>query len=301
MAQQGEQSANDKALACVSMTGFARLQQSTSQALLSWELRAVNHRHFDVQLRLPAELTEHEAWMRQQLREQLQRGRIELQLRLQAAPGSAAPRTLNQQQLQWLQDTLAQLQQRFPEGQLQLNELLHWPGLLQSTPWDQQQLRQHLEQGLVDLIAALQQMRQAEGQRLGAVLQQAQLQMQEIVQQLLDKHTDLQALYQQQLVERMAAMQVECEPQRLAQEVALLCQRADIMEEVQRLQSHLQEFAQLLAKPGVVGRRLDFLLQELMREANTLASKAPQLVVTQAALDLKVCIEQCREQVQNIV
>ena len=282
-----------------SMTGFARIEQTVSWGQIIWELRSVNHRHLDIQARLPHDMLQYEPQIRKQVRAHLKRGRIEVHLRI-VPHAEQAGREIDTAQLQWLQQTLQQLQHSFPQGQLQLMDVLSWPGMLQKPALDQVQLAQDLQTSLQLALQDLSAMRQREGQRLGEMLQAALAAMQQHIDNLQQQIPKQQVLQRQQLQARLQDLQVNCDAQRLEQEVAILCQKHDFMEEVTRLQSHVEEFLGLIRKGGVVGRRMDFLLQEFVREANTLSSKAPSIEIGQVALDFKVLIEQCREQVQNI-
>lgn len=281
-----------------SMTGFARVEQQLPWGQVSWELRSVNHRNLDLQFRLGRQWQYLEPQLRQLLASKLQRGRVELQLQL--THQTAANKQLDSAQVAWLQQIVTQLQGSFPQAQLSLGEVLQWPGVLTAPPLDKQQVQKDLLQTAEAVVSDLLSMRQREGLHLSNMLQQQIAAIQVHLASLQQMQPQWQQVFTEKLQQRLEKLDIACDTARLQQEVAFLVQKQDITEEIQRLDSHCCEFLHYLQQAGAVGRRLDFLVQELLREANTIASKAPNLQVTQIAIELKVLIEQCREQVQNL-
>ncbi len=283
-----------------SMTAFARTEQVLAAGTLQWELRSVNQRYLEAQFRLPEALRDLEPDLRDQLRAVLKRGKLEVSLKLEIArPGGALE--LNRATLLQLLATIEQIRRDAPEVSApSALELLRWPGILEEQVADLTPLR---EAALASFGQALQQLlahRAREGAGLAQLIEQKFLEVEAIVTQVRGLTQGLAAEQQRRLQTRIAELGATLEPGRLEQEVALLAQKADVTEELDRLLVHVQEGRHLLAKPGPHGRSLDFLMQELNREANTLGSKSILAQTAQRAIDLKVLIEQIREQVQNI-
>ncbi|QEP44254.1 YicC family protein [Ectothiorhodospiraceae bacterium BW-2] len=284
-----------------SMTAFARSDYRGELGELTLELRGVNHRFLELNLRLPEELRQLEPPLRQQLQQQLGRGKIDLFLKYQ-------PPTTTQQLAidEALAAELARLSHQIDKliynpAPISSLELLQWPGVLQGGRLDKEALEQQLfrllQQALQEFITT----REAEGERLQQVILCRCDEMATVVEQLEQRLPEVVQLARQRLKQRLQEL-VSQQPDegRLEQEMALVMQRLDIDEELQRLKSHLTELHSILVRNQPVGRRLDFLLQELNREANTIGSKSADLQTTQASVELKVIIEQVREQIQNI-
>ncbi|WP_439886755.1 YicC/YloC family endoribonuclease [Pseudomonas sp. MBLB4123] len=283
-----------------SMTAFARAEQAGPNGTLSWELRSVNHRYLEPHLRLPEAFRDLEGAVREALRQGLSRGKVECTLRF-AEDSAGKPLQVDREraaQLVAAAESVASLiKQPAPLNPL---EVLSWPGVLVADAADPQALNQAalalFKQGLDELKSG----RAREGaelarllnERLDAILAEVAA-LRELVPQMLEAQ-------RQKIFERSAEMQVELDPQRLEQELVILAQKSDVAEELDRLGTHVGEVRRVLKAGGQAGRRLDFLMQELNREANTLGSKAFDPRSTQAAVNLKVLIEQMREQVQNI-
>ncbi|MGA4323022.1 YicC/YloC family endoribonuclease [Ectopseudomonas hydrolytica] len=283
-----------------SMTAFARNEQATAHGTLSWELRSVNHRYLEPHLRLPEAFRDLEGAAREALRQGLSRGKVECTLRF-AEETAGKPLQVDSERARQLiaaaEQVAALIQQPAPLNPL---EVLAWPGVLVADSADPQALNaaalKLFDQALGELKAG----RAREGaelakllnDRLDAILDEVAA-LRELVPQML-------AGQRQKIETRFAEMQAELDPQRLEQELVLLAQKSDVAEELDRLSTHVSEVRRVLKAGGAAGRRLDFLMQELNREANTLGSKAFDPRSTQAAVNLKVLIEQMREQVQNI-
>lgn len=283
-----------------SMTAFARSEQATAHGTLSWELRSVNHRYLEPHLRLPEAFRDLEGAVREALRQGLSRGKVECTLRL-AEESAGKPLQVDADRARQLiaaaEQVAALIQQPAPLNPL---EVLAWPGVLVADSADPQALNaaalKLFDQALGELKAG----RAREGAELAKLLNERLDSILEEVAALRELVPQMLAGQRQKIETRFAEMQAELDPQRLEQELVLLAQKSDVAEELDRLSTHVSEVRRVLKAGGAAGRRLDFLMQELNREANTLGSKAFDPRSTQAAVNLKVLIEQMREQVQNI-
>lgn len=279
-----------------SMTGFSRVELPTQPAL-SIELKSVNSRFLDLHLRLPETLNGLEAQARQRLKERLGRGKVELNL--QWAKQSQQVAQINQDALDQALALIASIEAKManPRAVSSL-ELMAWPGVLSPTQlqWQPEQVLAGLEQAIDQLL----QQRQQEGASLSQHLRSRLQLIRQHSQQVRRLQPEILAAWQHKLRQRVAELSDQVDEQRLSQELAILAQKSDIAEELDRLDTHTEEAERILDQGGACGRKLDFLMQEFNREANTLASKALRDDVTAIAIDLKVLIEQMREQVQNI-
>ncbi|MEM1433381.1 MAG: YicC/YloC family endoribonuclease [Pseudomonadota bacterium] len=284
-----------------SMTAFARRQVSVKGRLLVWELRSVNHRFLEPQLRLPDAMRQLEAPLRDLLRKHVARGKIDCTLRIEVQEVGAGI-TLNRNLLLNLLSVLEQVRRDAPDiGAPNPIELLRWPGII----GDQSEVEQEfLGSSVTDLfeeaLGELLSYRKREGSALFETVSERLNEIERLVGECVELTRDLSGLTLRKLKQRLADLGANTEGGRIEQEVALLASRADVAEELDRLQIHVEEARSSLRGPGPHGRRLDFLTQELNREANTLASKSILAETSQRAVELKVMIEQIREQVQNI-
>jgi uncharacterized protein (TIGR00255 family) len=283
------------------MTAFARAQEFHEPLMLSWELRSVNHRFLEPQFRLPEPLRGLEYGLRETLRKHLKRGKVDATLRVDRAEGSPQME-LNRPMLLQILAVLEQVKRDAPEvGAPNAMDLLRWPGILGA---DAELDAAALEDPVTDLfeacLAQLIEHRQREGRQLEETISQRLEEIDRLVAEVKRHSVSLAHQLKGRLMQRITDLGAELEPGRLEQEVALLAQRADVAEELDRLSIHVEEARGNLRGPGPHGRRLDFLTQELNREANTLGSKAVLAQTSQRAVDLKVIIEQIREQVQNV-
>ena len=283
-----------------SMTAFARHEQATAHGTLSWELRSVNHRYLEPHLRLPEAFRDLEGAVREALRQGLSRGKVECTLRFAEENAGKQLQVDSERARQVIaaaEQVAALIQQPAPLNPL---EVLAWPGVLVADSADPQALNaaalQLFDQALSELKAG----RAREGAELAKLLNERLDSILEEVAALRELVPQMLAGQRQKIETRFAEMQAELDPQRLEQELVLLAQKSDVAEELDRLSTHVSEVRRVLKAGGAAGRRLDFLMQELNREANTLGSKAFDPRSTQAAVNLKVLIEQMREQVQNI-
>jgi uncharacterized protein (TIGR00255 family) len=287
-----------------SMTAFASGERATSSGTLGCELRAVNHRFLEIGIRLPEELRALEPALRERVASRVARGKVDLTFRLRLPEGGDALR-LDPRMVAQLSELALDLQPRFPSMRVDMAALLQFPGVLQSMATDAEALQADamalLDQVLSDFVAA----REREGANLAAVIG-------ERVDAIARRAADVRELMpvirgaqRAKLQARLADLgqptgAVPLEPGRLEQELVLWLQKLDVDEELDRLDSHVVEIRRVLDQREPVGRRLDFLLQEFNREANTLGSKSVDVRTSQAAVDLKVLIDQVREQIQNI-
>lgn len=284
-----------------SMTGFARGDLGSAFGDLTWELRAVNHRYLDVQFRLPEELRPYEAELRRQVGDAVGRGKLDCGFFLKRPAERYGKLTLNAATLSQLHDVLDTLSGEFASlASANPLEILRWPGVVEDTPVEPDALFTDASELLANTLASLNRMRAREGERLRALLLERCSSIEAVAGDVRDRRPSVIDAARQKLSDRIERFLTEADPSRLEAEIALLAQKLDVDEELDRLDSHLVEVRTVLARSEPVGRRLDFLMQELNREANTLASKSGDATTTRCTVDLKVFIEQMREQVQNI-
>lgn len=283
-----------------SMTAFARQAADYPWGSLVWELRSVNHRYLEPSFKLPESARGIEMELRERLRNRLARGKVECALRL-VRHGAAAPLAIDQGVLDRLLAATREVGQRLGHGApVDPLALLAWPGVLQQGDDDSEQINAAL---LEQFELALQQLlvtRAREGAALRQLIEAQLDSVSDIVAAVRAELPALIAAQKQKLRDRLAELAAELDSARIEQELVLLAQKADVDEELARLQTHVDEVRRNLRQQGPCGRRLDFLMQELNREANTLSSKSISTATTQAAVELKVLIEQMREQIQNI-
>ena len=284
-----------------SMTAFVQHESQSEQSRLVWEIRSVNHRYLEISMRLPEELRSAEMSFRETIKASLSRGRIDAVLRYQSAESSANSPELNLDTINQLMAWSRTVQSTAPvAGELSIADILKWPGVLTPERIDEDQLSVTAKATLADALSALASQRQREGRQLAVVINAKLAAARDIVIGVQSRGPELDQYARQRLNERVSEFAEQLEPGRFEQELVLLLAKSDITEEIDRLQLHLAEVENILNGSGPVGRRLDFLMQELNREANTLGSKSNHPETTTAAVDLKVLIEQMREQIQNI-
>jgi uncharacterized protein (TIGR00255 family) len=281
-----------------SMTAFAAAEAATQAGVLGCELRAVNHRFLDLGVRLPEELRVLESPLRERVAARLARGKLELTLRLRTS--TATSLQLDAGLLEQLARLAAELAPRFPALGTDLASLLQYPGLVQARALDAERLQAEalalLDRVLDEFVAA----RSREGERLAAAISERARAIGQHVAAVRALMPEIRVQQRQRLQTRVAELATPLDPARFEQELVLALQRLDVDEELDRLDAHLAELARVIAHPEPAGRRLDFLMQEFNREANTLGSKSADLRTSQAAVELKVLIDQMREQAQNI-
>ena len=283
------------------MTGFARHSADTAAGTMTWELRAVNHRFLEVQFRLPEELRPHEQAFKQQVSSVLRRGKVDCALHFNRAINQQDELKLNPGMVELLGTRVTEIQNSLPNatspGAL---DILRWPGVIAETEFDAEPLVADAKQLLEAALQSMVEMRRSEGERIHEMLTSRCDDVGAIAAAVRQRlPAVLEAAHAKQR-ERIARLDVEADPARLEVELALIAQKLDVDEELDRLDSHITEIRQVLGNEDAVGRRLDFLMQELNREANTLGSKSADAETTKAAVELKVLIEQMREQIQNV-
>ena len=281
-----------------SMTAFARLEDSGEWGHAVWEIRTVNHRYLDISIRLPEELRVLESGVRERISEKLKRGKVECNLRYDA-DSVADDISVNTR----LTEKIIQASRSLPvDNPAPINpvDVLRWPGVIRKDAPDLEQtgvrLMKLLDQALRDVVDS----RRREGEKTGRMIEdRCELSLQQ-VQQVREKVPDIIAALSERYLARVQELGLELDNGRVEQEIALLSQKLDVDEELDRLETHIHEVRRVLAAAEPVGRRLDFLMQEMNREANTLGSKSAHVDTSNASIELKVLIEQMREQVQNI-
>lgn len=284
-----------------SMTGFASGSIEIEHGTLGMELRSVNNRYLEIQFRLPEELRALEGPMRELITQQLNRGKVDCRMSFTPHSNGKELLQLNQPLLQQLIQLNHEIQQSLPNSPcLGVSEILRWPGMLGPEGPSVDALREAclslLKSALDDLSAT----RQREGGKLKAYLLERIEQMEQIAAIVAPHIPQLIAAHQEKLATRLREAMANSDDDRIRQELALFAQKIDVDEELSRLQTHITEVRRVLDKGGAVGRRLDFLMQELNREANTLGAKSVATETSQVSMDMKVLIEQMREQIQNI-
>ncbi len=283
------------------MTGYAAASADSPRGRLSLELRSVNARFLDLQLRVAEELRALEPGLRELLSGRVSRGKLDCRLFLNESASAATPRGLNADALSQLKRLSEEARRAFPDaGPLRIADVLRWPGVIAESPADEEAMRRIAtdicRRALDELVAT----RTREGAKLAASVLERVAAMRRRVQEVAPLLPRSLAAYQEKIAERRKDAIGSADDDRVRTDVALFAAKSDVDEELERLRAHLDEVERVLARGGAAGKRLDFLAQELNREANTLASKAASQAVSDCALELKLLVEQVREQVQNI-
>ena len=285
-----------------SMTGFARVECQYDFGRLSWEMRSVNHRYLDFGLRLPEEFRPLESDIRTCLGQYLSRGKIEANLRLITEPGAIGSKLeLNlglARELITVHEEMARL--AGVEQQANISQMLKWPGLIEEKRPDPAPLQTAAMDLLVKAAEELQAGRAREGEQMANAIRERLEGVAVLTASIRSWLPEIRSALKQKMLDRVADLNQPLDPGRIEQEVVILSQKIDVDEELDRLDAHVEEVYRVLNLAEPVGRRLDFLMQEFNRESNTLSSKSIDQRTTQAAVDLKVLIEQMREQVQNV-
>lgn len=284
----------------LSMTAFARTDTQTELGTYSWEIRSVNSRYLELHFRLPDVLRSIEGPLREQLRNSLTRGKVECSLKFTANQA--------QQSLSINEDLVAQINQAAdqvhgvigPGNALSALEILKWPGVISQDNLDLEAASQESLTAFEAALTQLIEMRKREGQALNVFIHQRLDGIAEQVKKVRDILPEILTTQRNNLKAKLAELVDKVDPDRIEQEMVILLQKADVDEELDRLEAHLEEVTRILKQKGAIGRRLDFMMQELNREANTLSSKSISHLTTQISVELKVLVEQMREQIQNI-
>ncbi|MDG6283548.1 YicC family protein [Glaesserella parasuis] len=283
-----------------SMTAFAHLELKKEWGNAVWEIRSVNQRFLETYFRLPEAFRNLEMTLRERLRTTLTRGKVECSLRIELNANQNNDLALNQEYAKQVISSLQWLKETAQEGEINLVDILRFPGVVDNQNQDLDQISQDLLDGFEQILVEFIAMRGREGANLQALIQQR---LDAIATEATKVQAQMPSVLQWQkdrLQQRFDELNLQLDPQRLEQEMVLLAQKVDVAEELDRLQLHVKETTSILKKGGAVGRKLDFMMQELNREANTLASKSINADVTNSAVELKVLIEQMREQIQNL-
>lgn len=284
-----------------SMTAFARVQQSLEQGELVWELRSVNQRFLELHFKMPEDFRASETRFREILQHRLKRGKVECFLRFRANAEQSESISVNLKQAKSLVQACQEINNLLHQpSEVDPVEILQWPGVVQESTLD---MKPVLDASVTALNSALDELianRVREGERMRELIIQRCASIQKIVNKTRKKMPEIQARHQEKIRQRLELIKIDVNHDRLEQELVHLMQKMDVDEEIDRLDSHLKEIQDVLNRDEAVGRRLDFLMQELNREANTLGAKSADIGSTNASVELKVLIEQMREQIQNI-
>jgi uncharacterized protein (TIGR00255 family) len=283
------------------MTAFSRFEAQNELGALSWEIRSVNHRYLETSFRLEETFRPIEMMMRKVVSEHLSRGKVELTLRYKAPQQQQQDIQLNQALAQSVISSYDQLASLATSpAPLDMMKVMNWPGVMEQTSLDQDALYSWVMTTLKDALKDLIAMREREGSSLQQLILQRCERIAEIAKDVRERMPAILEHHHQKLRDKVADLAAQVDSDRLEQELVLLAQKSDVAEELDRLQSHVEEVTHVLSRNEPIGRRLDFLMQELNREANTLGSKSIDTETTRYSVELKVLIEQMREQIQNI-
>ena len=274
-----------------SMTGYARYEHKADWGTATWEVRSVNQRYLETFFRLPENFRSLENALRDKFRKNLQRGKVECKLYVHMDETRQSELSINEELAKSVIASAKWVSQHSAAGQLNPIDVLKWPGVVNADEQDTDALQKEVLKALDATIAEFIENRKSEGSAIDKMLQER-----------LDGVSKQEVLQWQRerLLTRFEEAKIELDPQRVEQEMIMLAQKVDVAEELDRLDAHVEEARKILKKGGPCGRRLDFMMQEFNREANTLASKSINADITAAAVDLKVLIEQMREQIQNL-
>ena len=284
-----------------SMTGFASLEKETAYGVLVLELRSVNHRYLELQLKLDEGLRSYEPMLREMIAAKLGRGKVECRLSLMRSANQSREAKLDSEVLEQLAQMSGVVRQYFPESQpMTVADILRWPNVLLGEQVDQSALAEEMKAVLAGALEQMTDSRQREGEKLKTIIEERLADIEKHVAAVKPLLPEQVRVYQEKLTAKLQEAMNSFDEERLRQEVTLFAQRIDVDEELGRLTAHVSEVKRILKAGGAAGKRLDFLMQELNREANTLGSKSFSTEVSQVAMTLKVLIEQMREQIQNI-
>jgi uncharacterized protein (TIGR00255 family) len=284
-----------------SMTGFSTAEARVGSFRLVWEIRSVNHRFLELGFRLPDDLRAVEPDCRELVAGALKRGKVDCTLKIGADDRAEIADTIVAGALERLRSLEEDVRRVFPEARpLTAQEVLRWPGVLEEPAQNIEELGEAVKDCLGAALRSLTEARGREGERIAEMLEKRNAGITALIAGIGPQLAGVQVRYRERLRERLQRLDVQADPDRLEQEIALIAQRADVAEEIDRIASHVAEVQGILRRNEPVGRRLDFVIQELNREANTFASKVQEEALTRVAVELKVLIEQMREQVQNL-
>ncbi|WP_372767246.1 YicC/YloC family endoribonuclease [Pseudoalteromonas sp.] len=282
-----------------SMTAYARHEVKGDWGNGVWEIRSVNQRYLETFIRLPEQFRALEPVIREKLRKQLQRGKVEVALKFNANPAHVGEMKINETLAKQLMNNATWLQDQI-KGDINPMDILRWPGVMEAEEMDMDSVQTELLSGFDKTVSDFIDARGSEGANLETMIDTRLTAIINQVEMVNGQMPEVMKWQREKLTNRLEELKAEIDQNRLEQELIYLAQKQDVAEELDRLQSHVKETRKILKKGGACGRRLDFMMQEFNREANTLASKSINTEVTNAAVELKVLIEQMREQIQNI-
>lgn len=283
-----------------SMTAYARIEHKADWGTASWEIRSVNQRYLETYLRLPEQFRSFEPLLRERLRKRLNRGKVEVNLRIDLADNTHNELNINKKLAKQLLSAAQWLQTEASHGEIMLTDILCWPGVISNQEQDMDAIGKELLNAFDDALTQFIEARKREGAAITDMLVSRLDSISKQVAAVREQMPKVMIYQREKLTNRLAEIKGELDPARLEQEMVLLAQKQDVAEEMDRLDAHVTEARRILNKGGAEGRRLDFMMQEFNRESNTLASKSISSEVTAAAVELKVLIEQMREQIQNV-
>jgi uncharacterized protein (TIGR00255 family) len=284
-----------------SMTAFASRQFSLAEGTLRWDIKSVNQRYFEASIKLPDAFQDLEYNLRDNLRRTISRGKIYCYLQYEEKSSTSAQLNINYSLLDTLIETSSSVATRLKNAAaISPLDLLKWPQVVIESRPDLAAVKKEISKAFSETLQDFKEARKKEGQELKGFMIQRLTTMDEILKKNRERFPSIISAYRERLMTKMLEMKVQVDSNRLEQEMIYIAQKTDVAEELDRLDTHLQAARNLLETGGVIGRHLDFLSQELNREANTLASKSMDALLTQEMVELKVLIEQIREQVQNI-
>jgi uncharacterized protein (TIGR00255 family) len=284
-----------------SMTGFATAETAAGPFRLTWELRSVNHRYLDIGLRVPDELRRIEAACRDRISAEIKRGKLDCTLKCVVSGDAETDFDIDIGAVTALGRLERSVRETLPRAApLTVGDVLRWPGVVREPRREYAELEAQALDCLQSALATLHEARVSEGQRIGGFIEQRVAAILECIESVRPIVDVVEQRYRNKLLDRLAKLEVAAQPDRIEQELVLIAQRLDISEEIDRLASHVDEIRAVLRRDEPIGRRLDFLIQELNREANTLGSKSQDEQLTRTSVELKVLIEQMREQAQNV-
>ncbi|MCH8493602.1 MAG: YicC family protein [Idiomarina sp.] len=283
-----------------SMTAYAREEIKAEWGTAVWELRSVNQRYLETYFRLPEQFRGIETNLRERLRKALQRGKVECGLRFTANVGANTELQINEDLAMALLRSAEWMQNQGAKASIDPIDVLRWPGVLEAAEADTDSIQKDLLSGFERTIESFIEHRASEGANMRALIETRLDNIADQAGFVRTRMPEVLEWQRERLAGKFAEAKIELDSERLAQEMVLLAQKTDVAEELDRLDSHIKETRSILRKGGACGRRLDFMMQEFNREANTLGSKSINVDITNAAVEVKVLIEQMREQIQNI-
>ena len=284
-----------------SMTAFARIESQHDQGAVQWEIRSVNHRYLDVNLRLPEDLRRLDPKIRERIGARLKRGKVDCTLRVLTSPAQAGGLAVDGDLAARIAGAAQSVANLLPNpAPVNPVDILRWPGVVQAPAADSERIERIVLDELDHALSDLAGMREREGARIDAMIRERLDDLEVEVRRVRELLPAVVEAFGARMRARLAELGPALDEGRIEQELTLIAQRMDVAEELDRLEAHVAEIRATIEKPGPAGRRLDFLMQELNREANTLGSKSAAVTTSRASVDLKVLVEQMREQIQNV-